>query len=180
MPSKFFGHLHTVLTHKRYVAHYCFLCGLYKQGIIHDLSKFSPTEFFESVRYYQGTRSPIDACKEKNGYSLAWFHHRGRNRHHWEYWVDDFQQGMIPKKMPFRFALEMFCDYLGAGRAYNGKGFTIEDEYKWWEMKRKHVVMHKDTLQFIDAMFSEMWQRGIESVLKDKHFIMTMKKEYEK
>ena len=180
MSSKFLGHLKTVLTHKHYVAHYCFMCGLYKQGILHDLSKFSPTEFFESVRYYQGNRSPIDACKEENGYSIAWFHHRGRNRHHWEYWVDDFQKGMVPKKMPFRFALEMLCDFLGAGRAYTGKTFSIDAECKWWEKKRTQVVMHPGTLWFIDTMFSEMQEKGIETVLRDKEFLKTLKKRYEK
>ncbi len=88
--SKFFKHLNKILTHKRWVAHYCFMCGLYWQGIMHDMSKFSPTEFWESVKYYQGTRSPINACKEDKGYSMAWFHHRGRNKHHWEFWMDDF------------------------------------------------------------------------------------------
>lgn len=80
------NHLKTVLTHKKYVMKYCFKAGLYWQGIVHDLSKFSPTEFWESVKYYQGTRSPIDACKEENGMSLAWLHHKGRNKHHYEYW----------------------------------------------------------------------------------------------
>lgn len=90
----FIGHLKTVLIHKYYVGKYCFMCGLYWQGITHDLSKLSWKELIESCRYYTGKRSPIDLCKEVNGYSEAWLHHRGRNYHHWEMWVDNFEKGM--------------------------------------------------------------------------------------
>lgn len=177
MMNKFFGHLKTVLKHKKNVAHYCFMCGLYKQGILHDMSKFSPTEFWESVKYWQGTRSPIDACKEDKGYSMAWFHHRGRNKHHWEYWMDDFEKGCIPKKMPFKYAMEMICDYLGAGRAYN-KNFTMNDEYNWWLVKREKVKMHNDTFVFVDQLMAEMNMKGIETVLKDKDYMKKLKEEY--
>lgn len=148
-----FKHFKKICQHKFWVGYYCFKCGLYWQGITHDLSKFSPIEFWESVKYYQGNRSPIDACKERNGYSNAWFHHRGRNKHHWEYWVDDFEKGVIPKKMPYKYALEMFCDFMGAGKAYNGKNFSIENEIQWWENKRKKIIMHKTTKEFIDNCF---------------------------
>lgn len=176
----FFRHLKTVIVHKTCVARYCFLCGLYLQGIMHDMSKFSPVEFFESVKYYQGTSSPIDACKADKGYSNAWFHHRGRNKHHWEYWVDDFQKGMIPKKMPFKYMLEMICDYLGAGRAYMGKNFTIKSEYKWWLEKRKTVVMYADTLATVDKIFQQMALYGIEYVLSDRKLLKNLKIEYDK
>ena len=174
------NHIKTVIEHKKYVGYYCFMCGLYFQGIAHDLSKFSPTEFFESVKYYQGNRSPIDACKEDKGYSNAWFHHRGRNKHHWEYWVDDFQSGMIPKKMPFRYALEMVCDYLGAGRAYMESDFSIDAEYLWWQNKKKIVVMHKDTLSLVDRLFNAMKKYGIEKVLRNKSYIKTLQRLYER
>ena len=177
--SKFFKHLNKILTHKRWVAHYCFMCGLYWQGIMHDMSKFSPTEFWESVKYYQGTRSPIDACKEDKGYSMAWFHHRGRNKHHWEFWMDDFEKGSIPKKMPFKYALEMICDYLGAGRAYAGKGFTMETEYNWWLKKKTTAKMHADTFAFTCEIMDHMKEIGIEKTLKDKAYIKYLQEKYE-
>lgn len=177
--SKFFKHLNKILTHKRWVAHYCFMCGLYWQGIMHDMSKFSPTEFWESVKYYQGTRSPIDACKEDKGYSMAWFHHRGRNKHHWEFWMDDFEKGSIPKKMPFKYALEMICDYLGAGRAYAGKGFTMESEYNWWLKKKTTAKMHADTFTFACEIMDHMKEIGIEKTLKDKAYIKYLQEKYE-
>ena len=80
-----FLHFKKICVHKYWVGYYCFKADLYWQGIIHDLSKFSPVEFWESVKYYQGTSSPIDVSKKVNGYSKAWFH-RGRNLHHYEYW----------------------------------------------------------------------------------------------
>ena len=45
-----FGHLKTVHKHRKYVRKYCFRCGLYKRGLLHDLSKYSPTEFLESIK----------------------------------------------------------------------------------------------------------------------------------
>lgn len=69
--NKLIAHLKTVCCHKKYVFKNCLVAGMPLRGILHDLSKFSPTEFLESVRYYQGDRSPIDASKEANGYSEA-------------------------------------------------------------------------------------------------------------
>lgn len=177
--TKVWKHFKKVMTHKRWVAHYCFMCGLYAQGILHDMSKFSPCEFLESVKYYQGTRSPISACKEAIGYSNAWFHHRGRNKHHWEYWVDDFENGTIPKKMPFKYALEMICDWLGAGRAYNGKKFSMQAEYDWWQRKRPVLVIHEDTKQLVDELFGSMLNIGIRETLSDKALLKELKHRYE-
>lgn len=154
----FVKHLKKVLLHKFWVGYFCFKFGLYKQGILHDMSKFSPTEFWESVKYYDGTRSPIDKCKEINGYSMAWFHHRGRNKHHWEYWVDNFEKGMTATEIPRKYVLEMFCDWLGAGIAYSGglNNFSIDSELEWWYNKRKVAVLHKNTLGQLDRMFENL------------------------
>lgn len=151
--SKIFKHLKMILKHKYWVGKYCFKCGIPWQGITHDLSKFSPTEFFESVKYYQGTSSPIDAAKKDKGYSKAWMHHRGRNKHHYEYWQDNFDNGGEPLIMPYEYAVELLCDYLGAGRAYMGKKFTYKSEYQWWRNKIENpVAMHPAIMSFIDYM----------------------------
>lgn len=150
-------HLAKIFSHKRHVAKYCFAAGLYKQGLTHDLSKFSPTEFFESIQYYQGTSSPVEAAKADKGYSIAWQHHKGRNRHHYEYWQDDFDHGGRPLQMPFRFALECVCDYLGAGEAYMGSNFSYQAEYDWWIAKKSApLAMHPHTLRFVDEMLFEI------------------------
>lgn len=154
---KVFKHLRTVLVHKYWVARYCFKFGLYWQGILHDMSKFNPVEFFESVKYYTGKRSPIDLCKEINGYSNAWFHHRGRNKHHYEFWCDNFDKGTTCVRMPWRYATEMVCDYVGAGRAYNGNGFTLEQELRWWtDYKMPICKMHPDTKEYVTELLKVM------------------------
>jgi hypothetical protein len=154
---KAWKHFKKILVHKYWVFKYCCNAGIPVQGILHDLSKFSPTEFFESVKYYQGNISPIDACKKANGYSKAWLHHKGRNPHHYEYWQDNFDNGGEPLIMPEKYAIELVCDYLGAGRAYMGKNFTYKNEYKWWiEKKKKSLKMHPAIIIFIDNVFSMM------------------------
>ena len=165
-----FKHFWLITRHKYYVFKYCMKAGLIWQGITHDLSKYSPTEFWESVKHYDGTKSPIDVCKQKYGYSMAWFHHRGRNRHHYEYWQDNFDQGGNPVKMPFRFALEMVCDYLGAGQAYSRKNFTYESEYAWWENKKaKPLAMHPDTKGFVDTMLKLLTEYPEDRILPKKY-----------
>ena len=114
---KAYKHFKLITKHKWYVFKNCCLAGIPWQGITHDLSKYSPTEFFESVKYFSGNKSPIDNCKEENGYSLAWLHHKGRNRHHYEHWRD----GDHAIKMPFKYACELICDYIAAGEIYMGK-----------------------------------------------------------
>lgn len=81
-------HFRTITRHKLLVMQKCFRVGLYRQGLLHDLSKYSPTEFLVGMKYYQGNRSPNNAEREDTGVSLSWLHHKGRNRHHYEYWVD--------------------------------------------------------------------------------------------
>ena len=152
-----FLHLKKICVHKWWVFYYCCQAGIPWRGFMHDWSKFSPTEFWESVRYYQGTSSPIDACKKENGYSKAWMHHKGRNPHHYEYWVDNFDNGGQPLVMPYKFALEMLCDYLGASRAYLGKDFTYEKEYQWWAKKcAKPLAMHPRTREFITHCLTQL------------------------
>lgn len=175
---KTLGHLKTICIHKYWVMHYCFMCGLYWQGITHDLSKFHPIEFWESVKYYSGTESPITKCKKVNDFSWAWFHHRGNNRHHWEMYLDDFEKGIVAKKMPFKYALESICDYLAAGRAYNGKNFSMQQEYEWWLSKKDVVIMHRTTHWFVDTMMKTMKDYGIENTLKNKKLIYNLKKKY--
>ena len=165
-----FKHFGKICKHKWWVFYYCCKAGIPWRGIKHDMSKFSPTEFWESVRYYQGNRSPIDACKEDKGVSKAWMHHKGRNPHHYEYWQDNFDQGGAPVKMPFHDAVEMLCDYLGAGRAYMGKNFTYQKEYEWWCNKvSKPIAMHPDTQAFIDHI---LWQCAYEERRLKKKYIV--------
>ena len=155
--QKFFGHLRTVSKHRKFVRKYCFMANLYWQGLTHDLSKYSPVEFWESVKYYQGNRSPIDACKEKNGFSKAWQHHRGRNKHHREAWTDYYDKGTACVPMPYKYAAEMLCDYLGAGQAYMGAAFSYMAELNWWNAQlEKNICIHPQTAKFITLVLTEL------------------------
>lgn len=150
-------HFNTICKHKWYVFKNCKKAGLFWRGIKHDMSKFSPIEFFESVKNFDGTRSPIDVCKEKHGWSKAWLHHKGRNSHHYEYWQDNFDNGGKPLKMPYKDALELVCGYLGAGKAYMKNDFSYSAEYDWWlKKKEKPLAMHPHTLEFIENMLYTM------------------------
>ena len=151
--QKFYGHLGTVMKHKYYVFKYSCKLGIPIRGLLHDMSKFSPIEFWEGVKYYQGNRSPIDACKEENGYSLGWLHHKGRNKHHYQYWIDGIDKGGTPIKMPNKYVKELFADFLGACNAYCGKSFTYHNEVLWWEKKKgdnPKILIHPETKETID------------------------------
>ena len=133
--------------------YYCCKFGIPLQGITHDLSKFSPTEFLESIKFYQGGKSsPIPAAKKAQGYSLAWQHHKGRNKHHYEYWTDNYDSGTTCIKIPYKYVLELVADYLAAGRTYRGKDFTFVDEYEWWMKCKDYRKIHEDTKQLITKM----------------------------
>ncbi len=162
----FFGHLGTILHHKKLVRHYCFKAGLYKQGITHDWSKYHPVEFWNGVRYYQGgKRSPNYGEKKGNGYSSAWLHHKGRNRHHFEYWIDyslDPSQGLQGMPMPTRYVLEMFCDRIAASKNYNRETYDDSFALKYYEKHRNHYVLHPDTKKLLEYLLRMLAKEGEE------------------
>ena len=120
-------HFRTITRHKLLVMKYCFRIGLYKQGLLHDLSKYSPTEFLVGCKYYQGTRSPNNAEREATGVSMSWLHHKGRNRHHFEHWVDyslDGEHVIMGARMPRKYVAEMVMDRIS--------GLSIHRQRKSW------------------------------------------------
>lgn len=142
-------HFMTITTHKLEVMKNCFKVGLYIQGILHDLSKYSPTEFIPGVIYYQGNRSPNNAEREAKGLSQAWIHHKGRNRHHYEYWTDYSPKAkpgeMVGTVMPRKYIAEMLCDRVAASKIYNGDLYT--DAYPLCYLLNgiDSVMMHEQT-----------------------------------
>lgn len=148
-----FKHLKTILIHKYWVAKYCFQLGLYWRGLTHDLSKFHPIEFLESIKYYTGTSSPINECKKDKGYSLAWQHHKGHNSHHYEYWIDRLDTGGESIKMPKDDLKELICDWIGAGKTYMGSDFTFEKELKYVSNRINNAKMHNRTRDAIYRIF---------------------------
>lgn len=125
---------------------------------MHDWSKYSPVEFFESVRYFDGKRSPVGISREVNGYSLAWLHHKGRNAHHYEYWLDWLDEKGTPAPMPFKYALEMVCDCIAASKVYNRKDFRYSGLLAWWRRREveRPVNMHPISKRFHFAMLEAL------------------------
>ena len=157
--KKFFGHLKNVLIHKYWVFHYCCKFGIPVRGLLHDMSKFNPIEFFESVKFYQGDKSPIPEIKKVNTVSYAWQHHKGHNPHHYEYWTDNFDGKGTPTyhKIPYKYLLEMMADWFAAGRTYKGKEFKVIDEIFWWEWKKStNPAIHPATIEWIDQFMKDI------------------------
>ena len=165
--KNFFCHLSLVTKHKTRVFINCVKCGIIWRGIVHDLSKFSPTELFESVKYYQGDRSPIGACRRDIGYSEAWLHHKGRNKHHIEYWTDEECQ--IPPLMPYKYAVECVCDKLAATRVYAGKNYSRDLPLAHWKKHGKNVSGNPKTMQFVESVFEDVEKYGEAAVLSRKY-----------
>ena len=159
------AHFKTVAQHRRLVRRYCFRLGLYRQGLAHDLSKYAPVEFLRGAKYYQGYRSPNDAERRENGVSLAWLHHKGRNRHHFEYWIDyclapDGGVYMGGCRMPMKYVAEMFCDRIAACRVYLGGKYTDAAPYDYYVRSKGHILIHPDTGAEIEEMLRILKEQG--------------------
>ena len=157
-----FKHFATITRHRHRVIAHCFKVGIGFQGLFHDLSKYSPTEFFRGAKYYLGTRSPNEKERQEKGYSLAWMHHKGRNRHHFEYWVDIDPQtkAYAPVKMPLRFVLEMFCDRVAASKIYQGKEYRDNHPLIYFERGKINRSIHQETSDFLEMLLRMLAEKG--------------------
>lgn len=176
---KYIKHFKTITKHKYYVMKFCFKCGFYKRGLLHDLSKYGKTEFCSSARYFQGNSSPIDAEKIEKGYSIAWQHHKGHNPHHWEYWIDNIgTYKNTPCKIPYEFVIEMICDWLGAGIVYSKQKPNYNKPYieplEYYNKCKKERIFHKETQKLIEYLLNVIAEKGINEFCnqtKDLHII---------
>lgn len=163
---KAWKHFKTITHHKRLVMEGCFKVGLYRQGLLHDLSKFSPAEFLVGVRYYQGNRSPNNAEREAIGYSSAWLHHKGRNKHHYEYWIDystkEIKGGMAPAKMPEKYVVEMLMDRIAACKTYNGGSYTQRDPLSYYLKGKENAPIHPETKALLERLLTMLAEKGEE------------------
>lgn len=171
MNQKWLLHLKTINHHRALVRKHCFKVGLYRQGLTHDLSKYTPVEFLVGARYFQGDRSPNDAERREKGYSSAWLHHKGRNKHHLEYWIDytpDGDHHMDGMKMPVRYVVEMFCDRMAASKTYRKEAYTDSDPYDYYQNSRDHYLLHPETAALLEEMLLKLKEEGEEAAF---HYI---------
>lgn len=168
--SKAWKHFKTITYHKFLVAQGCFRVGLYRQGLLHDLSKYSPTEFKVGIKYYQGTRSPNNAEREDIGYSSAWLHHKGRNKHHYEYWIDystdNVPGGMAPVPMPDKYIAEMMMDRIAASKVYEGKKYTDASPLKYYQKGAGDAPLHPYTRQLLEKLLHMLAEEGEERTFR--------------
>ena len=159
---KLINHLKTINKHKYYVTMLCFKCGLYKQGLLHDLSKYSPTELKTGAKYWVGTRSPNSIERETIGYSTAWLHHKGRNKHHFEYWMDysNVTHRNDPVEMPYNYVVEMFCDRVAASKIYNGSSYKETDPIDYFNARHGQRTIHPKTSDEIEKLLKMLASEG--------------------
>ncbi len=168
-------HLKVICHHRHLVIKHCFKAGILMRGLLHDLSKFSPVEFFTGAKYYLGNRSPNERERELFGYSKAWLHHKGRNRHHFEYWndVNPATKRYEPVKMPTKYLIEMFCDRVAASKTYQGENYTDEHPINYFLRGNARLSMHPETAETLEMLLRMLAEKGEDETFK---FIRQMDK----
>ena len=150
--GKYWKHFTVITKHKWYVGMECFKIGLYWQGLTHDLSKYSLTEFFISAKHFQGSSSPIDTEIVKKGYSIAWLNHKNKNKHHFQYWIHYNRGDVKPVPMPKKYMKELACDFIGAGKGYDNNSDKTAP-LRYWSGQIDKTFIHKNTQDYIKRLF---------------------------
>lgn len=175
-----FAHFKTITKHRHLVMKHCFMAGIPLQGLKHDLSKYSPTEFIPGARFYQGTRSPNEREREAYGYSSAWLHHKGRNRHHLEYWTDysPVTKDLVAVKMPLKYVVEMFCDRVAASKIYKGKDYNDQCPLLYFQNRKTHVLIHPDTQRLLEELLQMLADKGEKETFRYIRKVLMRQKDY--
>ena len=163
-----FKHFWTITHHRHLVIKYCAKLGIFWQGLLHDLSKYGPTEFFEGAKYYVGFRSPTEGARQEHGYSKAWMHHKGRNKHHFEYWTDinNETRKYEPVKMPIRYVKEMLADRMAASKTYLKEKYTDSSPLDYFNSHNARDKMHPDTCNLLESWLILLSNEGEKAALK--------------
>ena len=170
--QRFWGHLRTVQKHRKAVRKLLFKCGLYWQGLTHDLSKYSPTEFWLGVKYFTGTASPHVQERKETGYSEAWLHHHNRNKHHAEYWVDIVDGKSVHIGMPYNYLIEMVCDRVAASKTYLKDKYTDEAPLAYYNAHTDENEFAEETREELEAMLEFIAVRGLDAFLYKARIIL--------
>lgn len=167
-----FKHFILITRHRNAVIRHGIKAGIFFQTLRHDLSKYSPTEFLAGAKHFKGNKSPNEGERALYGYSSAWLHHKGRNRHHFEYWNDynPATKRVDPVKMPIRFVKEMFCDRVAASKIYKGKDYTDSHPLEYFtngkETRKLNRAIHPETSDLIEGWLTILANEGEEAAFK--------------
>ena len=155
-------HFRTITKHRHKVIANCARAGILLQGLRHDLSKYSPTEFIPGARFFQGTRSPNEREREIYGCSLAWMHHKGRNRHHYEYWNDynPKTKQIENVEMPVKYVIEMFCDRVAASKIYNPDTYNDSFPLEYFRRGKSHRIINQKTSDLLEELLVMLSEKG--------------------
>ena len=175
---KALGHFITITKHRHLVIKHCRKAGIFFQGLRHDLSKYSITEFKPGAKYYTGKHSPNEDERAIYGYSLAWIHHKGRNKHHFEYWTDynPVTKVVEPVEMPVKYVAEMFCDRVAAGKIYNGSSYTDQSPLEYFSRGKSRRIIHPNTSDLLESLLKMLSEEGEEKTFS---YIRSLVKENE-
>lgn len=172
-------HTKSILLHKKYVMYYCCKVGLFWQGVSHDLSKFSITEFIPGVKYYNGKCSPNSLQKKKEGFSSSWLHHKNSNKHHYEYWLDysdhkynETGEKISAIKMPNKYLVEMFCDRVAACRVYRGNSFSNSDPLNYYLERRECMIIHDKTRKDLEKLLKILAVYGEDKAFRYARYLL--------
>ena len=159
-----FKHLKTICKHKAIVCLECMKCGFIWRGLMHDNSKFGLAEFLPSAKYFEGNKNTE---KVRNGYYLAWLHHKGHNPHHWEYWIEFDREGkVIANKIPYEYVVEMVCDWIGAGMVYSKDKWTQGQPLMYYKIVRRGQHFHPETEALIIKFLECIRDKGLKEFHK--------------
>lgn len=174
----FLGHLKVINEHRFRVMKYCFKVGLYKQGLTHDLSKYSPTEFLVGAKYFQGTRSPNVMERDKKGYSSASLHHIGRNKHHFQYWIDFDESKCIygGMPMPINYVVEMFMDRIAACETYQKEKYTEKSPLEYYKRQNLKPFVEERALALLEKLIYMLAEKGRDYTFKYIRYILKKEK----
>lgn len=161
---KAWEHFKTITKHRHQVIKHCYKAGILFQGLFHDLSKYSPEEFIVGAQYYTGTRSPNEGERAKKGYSKAWMHHKGRNKHHYEYWTDynPKTKRVESVKMPLNYLIEMFCDRVAASKIYKKDSYTDQSPLEYFMNAKSRMMIHPETSAELEKLLKMLAEEGEE------------------
>lgn len=174
-----FCHFRTVTRHRNMVAKHAFKAGIPLRGLLHDLSKYSVSEFYSGAKYYtDGKRSPNEAERNEYGYSKAWLHHKGRNKHHFEYWTDynPATKKVGPVKMPKKYVIEMFCDRVAASKIYQGENYTESHPHEYFTRGIANRSIHPETSDYLESLLVMLKEKGEKETFK--YIKSTIKNDY--
>ncbi|MGN0170114.1 MAG: DUF5662 family protein [Lachnospiraceae bacterium] len=179
---KIWSHFKTITHHKWLVMTHCFRLGMFYQGLMHDLSKYSPVEFIAGCKFYTPGISPHNIARKELGYSAAWLHHKGRNKHHFEYWLDyDPKSGkaLSGMRMPMKYVVEMFVDRVCACKNYAGEAYNDRSALDYYNRGKDHYIIHPDAQELLEELLQMLAEEGEEKTFRYiKTRVLTGKRPY--